>query len=58
MLNLRDGTIETPTNQPSNTPTQKDIIDEMEVYLMQLEDEINNTNDNEEDDREQERSDG
>lgn len=54
----KDGTIETPTNQPSNTPTQKDIIDEMEVYLMQLEDEINNTNDNEEDDREQERSDG
>ena len=53
-----NGTIRTPTNQPSNTPTQKDIIDEMEVYLMQLEEEINNTNDNEEDDREQERSDG
>ena len=47
----KDGTIETPTNtnQPSNTPTQKDIIDEMEAYLMQLEDEINNTNDNEKD---------
>ena len=49
-----NGTIETLTNQP----TQNDIIDEMEVYLMQLEEEINNTNDNEEDDREQERSDG
>ena len=33
---------------PNTTPTQKDIIDEMEVYLMQLEDEINNTSDNEE----------
>ena len=44
----KNGTIETPTNQPSQIPTQNDIIDEMEAYLMQLEDEINNTNDNEE----------
>lgn len=41
-------TIETPANQPSNLPTQNDIVDEMEAYLMQLEEEINNTNDNEE----------
>lgn len=39
----KNGTITTLTNQPSNTPTQSDIIDEMEAYLMQLEDEINNT---------------
>jgi len=39
----KDGTIGTLTNQPSNTPTQSDIIDEMEAYLMQLEDEIKNT---------------
>ena len=45
----KNGTITTLTNQPSNTPTQSDIIDEMEAYLMQLEDEINNTNDNEKD---------
>lgn len=31
------------------TPTQNDIIDEMEAYLMELENEINNTNDNEKD---------
>ena len=36
------------SNQPS-MPTQSDIIDEMEAYLMQLEEEINNTNDNEKD---------
>ena len=46
---FKNGTITTLTNQPSNTPTQSDIIDEMEAYLMQLEDEINNTNDNEKD---------
>lgn len=46
---LGNAKIETLTNQPSNTPTQNDIIDEMEAYLMQLEDEINNTNDNEKD---------
>lgn len=46
---LANETIETLTNQPSSTPTQNDIIDEMEAYLMQLEDEINNTNDNEKD---------
>lgn len=45
---LDNGTIRTPTNQPS-IPTQNDIIDEMEAYLMQLEEEINNTNDNEKD---------
>lgn len=61
---FKNETIRTLTDQPSklhqdcNVPTQNDIIDEMEAYLMQLEEEINNTNDNEEDDREQERSDG
>ena len=50
-----NGTLRTLTNQSSklhqdcNVPTQNDIIDEMEAYLMQLEEEINNTNDNEED---------
>lgn len=45
-----NGTLRTLTNQSSklhqdcNVPTQNDIIDEMEAYLMQLEEEINNTN--------------
>ena len=38
----KDGTITTP-NPTSTIPTQNDIIDEMEAYLMQLEEEINNT---------------
>ena len=44
----KNGTITTPTNQPSklhqdsNVPTQSDIIDNMQAYLMQLENEINN----------------
>lgn len=40
-------------NQPSTIPTQAEIIDEMEAYLLELEQEINNelnnNNDNEED---------
>ncbi|WP_045166500.1 hypothetical protein [Prevotella intermedia] len=49
-----NGTIRTPTNQPSNTPTQNDIIDEMEAYLLELENEtinelLNNNSDNEKD---------
>ncbi|WP_455060707.1 hypothetical protein [Prevotella pallens] len=38
----KNGTITTPTNQPSDTPTQNDIIDNMQAYLMELENEINN----------------
>lgn len=34
--------ITTPTNQPSDTPTQNNIIDDMQAYLMELENEINN----------------
>ena len=45
---FKNGTITTP-NTTSQIPTQNDIIDEMEAYLMQLEGEINNTNDNEKD---------
>ena len=38
------------TNDYTQTiPTQNDLIDEMEAYLMELENEINNTNDNEKD---------
>ena len=44
----KDYKITTP-NTTSTIPTQSDIIDEMEAYLMQLEEEINNTNDNEKD---------
>lgn len=38
-----DTTQITPTNQPSNTPTQSDIIDNMQAYLMELENELNET---------------
>lgn len=37
----KDETIRTPTNQPS-IPTQNNIIDDMQAYLMELENEINN----------------
>lgn len=39
----------TTPNTTSQIPTQNDIIDEMETYLMELENEINSTNDNEKD---------
>ena len=45
---FKNETIGTPTNQPSklhqdcNVPTQNNIIDDMQAYLMKLENEINN----------------
>lgn len=39
---LGNAKIETLTNQPSNTPTQKDIISDFEEELARLENEINN----------------
>lgn len=39
---FKNGTIRTPTNQPS-TPTQCDIIDDMQAYLLELENELNET---------------
>lgn len=46
---LLDNAKSKDTFNQTSIPTQNDIIDEMEAYLMQLEEEINNTNDNEKD---------